>query len=120
VTTHKYHSFDHYVSEQSENIGMVSEFLNDLFLSYPNVTCKIRYNIPFYDYGSWICYINPIKKSDGVELVFLQGRDLLSIFPFLDSKDRKMVAGIEIKQITDEIIENVVMVWEEAIALQNS
>lgn len=116
----KIQTFQKFLDEQSENVRVLVEVLDGLFLSYPNVTCKMRYNIPFYDYGKWVCYMNPLKKIDGIELVFLQGLELQKVFPFLQDKKRKMAAGIEITDVGDEVLEKVVIVWEEAISLLNT
>ena len=69
--------------------------LDQLLMDFPGVTSKLRYKIPFYDKKSWICYLNPIKKS-GVELAFVRGNELSNQQGILDFKGRKQVAGIEI------------------------
>nr|WP_262914208.1 DUF1801 domain-containing protein [Portibacter lacus] len=92
--------------------------MHDLFLSYPNVGIKIRFGIPFYDYKTWICYLNPLKKEAGAELVFLKGKILQETFPFLKSKGRKMVAGIKLTTINDADLEQIITVFEEAISLE--
>lgn len=109
--------FDLFLSEQSPEISEIIMHIDELLLSYPNVTRKIRYKIPFYDYGSWICYINPYKKLLLVELVFLKGKELSEIFPFLETRDRKMVAGMFIKSINEETIQKAAMAFEEAMIL---
>ena len=111
----KFLTLSQFISEQSESVQEIVHVLDELLLSYPGVSSKIRYNIPFYDYGTWICYVNPLKKVDGVELVFLKGKELRSMFSFLEVNDRKMVAGIKITEVTEELLEKVIMVWEEAI-----
>lgn len=111
----KFYTLEQFISAQSENIQEIVHILDELFLSYPNVTTKIRYNIPFYDYGTWICYLNPIKKDKGIELVFLNGKQLSRVFPFLQGNGRKLVAGIPITEINEAVLEQVITVWEEAI-----
>lgn len=69
------------------------QVLHDLLLSYPEVTGKIRYKIPFYYRKSWICYLNPVK-NDGVELAFTRGNELSNEQGLLDSKGRKQVYGV--------------------------
>ncbi|WP_235296314.1 DUF1801 domain-containing protein [Portibacter marinus] len=115
----KVYNITQFVEGQSESVAEICSVLHDLFLSYPNVKCFIRYNIPFYDYRKWVCYINPLKKSNAVELVFLNGKVLKESFEFRKDRGRKMVAGIEIDEINDAVLQNVVMVWEEAILSNN-
>lgn len=53
----------------------------------------MRYNVPFYDYNTWICYLNPIGK-EMLELCFLEGKEMKNQFPELDMKGRKSVSGM--------------------------
>jgi len=119
VASHRFFNVGQFISEQSETVQEIVLILDELFLSYPNVGSKIRYHIPFYDYNTWVCYINPLKKGEGVELVFLKGKELSEVFPFLEVNGRKLVAGITIKEITEDILEQVIMVWEEALSTYN-
>jgi hypothetical protein len=68
-------------------------FLHQQIMSYPEVKCKLRYKIPFYDRKSWICYINPVKNSK-VELVFIRGNELDDYEGVLQARGRKMVKGL--------------------------
>lgn len=74
-------------------------YLHQLLESYPGVTSKIRYRIPFYFKKSWLCYLNPIKKGDGVELAFTRANELANESGLLDFKDRKQVAGITLSSM---------------------
>ena len=75
-----------------EQLG-VFLYLDKIFLEIEGVTRKMRYRVPFYDYGQWICYINP-KPDNKAELCFLDGKLLIKDFPLLQSKERKRVAGL--------------------------
>ncbi len=113
----RYSNFNEFIGDQSAEVAEICIFLDDLFLSYPGVQSKIRYNIPFYDYATWICYINPLRGKGAVELVFLNGKKLQQVFPFLEDKERKRVAGITIIDIHDEdIIGRSISVWEDALS----
>lgn len=70
------------------------QYLHDLLMSFPQVTTKIRYKIPFYYRKSWVCYLNPVKNN-GVELCFLKGSELSNEQAILEPTDRKMVRGIK-------------------------
>lgn len=78
---------------------------------------KLRYGIPFYDHQTWICYINPVKKPQGMELVFLRGADMEDPFGLLQTKGRKMVAGITLTEITDLPDEALAFYLDQALEL---
>jgi hypothetical protein len=89
-----------------------------MMMSLPDVTCKIRFKIPFYYRKSWICYLNPVK-GNGVEFVFLRGNELSNEQGLLEAKGRKQVSGVtfyEIKEIPQEVLQEVVM---EALILDD-
>lgn len=82
---------------------------------------KIRYKIPFYFNRSWICYLNPIRKTattlDGIELAFTRGNELSNTQDLLQSNGRKQIKGItfnKIKEIPTKAIEEII---QEAILL---
>lgn len=89
-------AIDAYFEEVDEEHKELLLFLHDYLLSFPNVTSKLRYGIPFYDQKKWFCYVNPQKKG-GVELAFLNG--IKMSHPALDSKNRKMVSSIHIRDV---------------------
>jgi hypothetical protein len=97
----------------------IMQHLHELLLSYPEVSCKIRYKIPFYDRNSWVCYLNPIKNN-GVELAFIHANELSNEQGLLDFKDRKQVAGMSLYKLDDiptlevhEILQEAFLVDEE-------
>ncbi|MEL6627574.1 MAG: hypothetical protein AAFQ83_09230 [Bacteroidota bacterium] len=67
--------------------------LGDLMGNQLELTCKLRYKVPFFYRHSWICYLNPIKPH-GIEWVFIHGKQLTNTHGLLDHKDRKQVSGI--------------------------
>lgn len=95
-------------------------FLNDLLLSVPEVTNKIRYKVPFYYRKSWICYLNPVKKTLGVELVFLRGNELSNEQGLLAANGRKQVMGITFHNTTEIPVEGILEVLQEAIWLDET
>lgn len=73
---------------------MIALVLHELILSIDDsLSSRLRYNIPFYDSSTWICYINP-RKENSVELCFLQGVSLVDESGLLQSRGRKQVAGV--------------------------
>lgn len=103
-----------YILELPDNQRQIMQRLHDLLLSFPKVTTKIRYKIPFFYQKKWLCYLNPIKKN-GVELCFLKGSELSNEQGILEATERKMVRGIKIYS-TESIDERVLReVINEAI-----
>lgn len=90
--------------------------LHALLSEYPGVHVKARYKIPFYYRYSWICYINPIEKK-GVELCFLSGTEMSNFDGALQTKNRKMVAGIAIKNPEEIIPESICAHFQEALMI---
>ncbi len=56
-----------YIYQREGNQQEIMLHLHELLTSYPEVSGKIRYKIPFYYRKSWICYLNPTKYGS-VEL----------------------------------------------------
>lgn len=108
-----------FIYEQEEPVQAIMLALHELLSSFPEITCKIRYKIPFYYRKSWICYLNPLKNK-GVELVFIHGGRLSNVQGLLDTKGRKMVAGITFTSVEDIHSEAVVEIILEAVLLETS
>ena len=70
------------------NEQKIMQYLNHLVMSFPGITGKISYRIPFYYRKSWICYLN-LTKNGGVEFAFPRGNELSNEQGLLDSKGRK-------------------------------
>lgn len=105
-----------YILELPENQRQIMQRMHDLLMSFPKMTTKIRYKIPFYYRKKWLCYLNPIK-SNGVELCFLRGSELSNEQGILLANDRKMVAGISYYSV-DEIDEKTLLeIINEAVLL---
>ena len=93
--------------------------LHGLLSTFPEVTGKIRYRIPFYFRKSWICYLNPMKNGS-VELAFPRGNELSNAQGLLVANERKQVRGITFKKTEDipeaailEILAEAMMLDEE-------
>jgi len=89
----------------SDNQRAIMQHLHELFCSFPELTGKIRYRVPFYYRKSWLCYMNP-QKGDAVELAFIRGNELLNPHGHLDFKKRTQVCGITYNHV-NEIDENI-------------
>jgi len=98
---------------------LILKKLHNLISSYPRITAKIRYKIPFYYQKSWICYLNPVKYG-GIELAFPRGNELSNSSGILDDKGRKQVRGIEYRHLIeidqaaiDEILQEALLLDEQ-------
>ena len=89
-----------YLSDLDSPQQEMIDYLHQLITSYPEVTAKIRYKIPFYYRRSWICYLNPTKDG-GVELAFTRGNELSNEQGLLDARGRKQVSGVVFYQLRD-------------------
>lgn len=80
---------------------------------------KLSYKIPFYYNKSWVCYLNPTKNGN-IEFAFPRGNELSNSNGILESKGRKQVYSIEIKDlsgINEALIKETIM---EAILLDDT
>jgi len=89
-----------FIYELENNQRDIMQYLHDLMLTFPDLTGKIRYKVPFYYRKSWMYYMNP-QKEDTVELCFLRGNELSNVQDLLDFKDRKQVGGITFASVQD-------------------
>lgn len=108
-----------YIYDREGEQQAIMLHLHELLTSYPEVRGKIRYNIPFYDRKSWICYLSPLKDGS-VELAFTRANELSNEQGALDFKGRKQVAGItyatmkDIKEaVLHEILQEALLLDEE-------
>lgn len=108
-----------YIDELEGEQKLIATALHDLIMTFPEITHKIRYKIPFYYRKSWICYINPIKK-DGIEFCFLRANELSNKSGILDFKKRKQVAGISYYNHKKINVESLMNVLNEALLLDET
>lgn len=93
----------------------ILEYLHQLLMAHPEVTCKIRYKIPFYNRKSWVCYTNP--RDGGIELAFIQGAELSNEQGLLQARGRKMVTGVVFHSLGDIPEAALLEVIQEALLL---
>lgn len=99
--------------------GQIMQYLHDLLISYPEITPKIRYKVPFYYRKSWICYLNPTKTNE-VEFAFPRGNELSNQQGLLESKGRKQVFSVtfsNLNEIPEQVINELI---QEAIMLDDT
>lgn len=93
--------------------------LHQLLISYPGITAKIAYRIPFYYRKSWICYLNPLKGG-GVELAFTRGNELMDESGMLESQGRAQVSGIRYNSPADIDPDGLNPLLQQAILLDEA
>ena len=98
------------------NQQLIIDIIDQQLLSFPEITRKMRYKIPFYDYQSWVCYLNPVKP-DKVEMCFFRGKKLSNIQGLLDDRGRKMVSGVMLEDSQNLPMESLLDIFAEAIIL---
>jgi len=96
----------------------IVSFLHQRLTQHHGLDAKIRFKIPMYFNRSWVCYLNPIKNN-GIELAFMYGKSLSNAQGLLLTKNRKMVAGIDLYDVNaiheraiDEIIQEALILDE--------
>ncbi len=92
-------SVEEFIYNQDGETREVLLYLDELLMGYGLIQ-KIRYKVPFYYQKSWVCYLNPLKKT-GVELAFIRGNELSNTQGLLEFNKRKQVAGISIVSLQD-------------------
>ena len=107
---------DDFIEKLNDGQLAIFNYLHDQFLAFPEISYKIRYKIIFYDYKSWLCYINPLKQG-GVELCFIKGQVLQIHRDLLKAKNRKMIAGITIDDLKTAPLEKIMDCFAEALML---
>jgi len=111
---------DLFILEKEGHQQAVLQFLNDLMMSNSEIIQKIRYKVPFYYRKSWICYLNPNKKTGAVEMVFIRGNELSNEQGLLAAKGRKQVRGVTFAEVKEIPVETLMEVIQEAIWLDDT
>ncbi|NNE26561.1 MAG: hypothetical protein HKN09_06940 [Saprospiraceae bacterium] len=99
-----------------QNQQLLIEIINQQLLSFPEITRKMRYKIPFYDYKSWICYLNPVKP-DKVEMCYFRGKQLSNVQGLLEDRGRKLVSGVMLEDPRNLPMEALLDIFAEAVIL---
>jgi hypothetical protein len=110
---------EEFILQYESNQKHILNYFHNLFSSFPEVTSKIRFKVPFYYRKTWICYLNPIKNN-GIELCFVRGNELSNSQGLLNSNGRKQVYGISffsVKEIPEDTIHEII---QEAFILDET
>lgn len=108
-----------YIDEAEEPARSIMIYFHEVFINELGLRPKIRYNIPFYDSKTWICYLNP-RKDNSVELAFIRGNELSNMQGLLKPNGRKQIMGVNYTSLKDIHYESLMEVLLEAIELDAS
>lgn len=103
--------------EDSQKFLMME--LHEIILSHTGVTAHLKWNIPVYETSKYICYLNPMKNKPGIELCFTKGFELDDSSGLLEARNRKMVKGVIIQEISDRLLLDINRLITNAIKLVN-
>ena len=95
---------DTYFLNQKEPYQSIMLYVRQVILkTIPNITERYSYKIPFYNLDKKpMIYLNVLKRTNFVDVAFVQGINLEKDFPELKNyNNRKQVRSIQIKQIED-------------------
>jgi len=111
-------SIENYILDLEGQQKAIINALHHHLLETTDLRGKISYGIPMYRRRSWVCYLNPIKK-DGVEMAFTRGFRLSNEQGILDRKGRKLVAGIDLFDVSELPMEAINQIIQEALLLDD-
>ena len=93
-------------------------FLYELLMDQPGMSCKIAYRVPFFKLKQRICYLNP-RKDGSVEIAFPRGHQLSNEQGILETSGRKYIKGIVIAGMDEIPLDKLHEVIQEAILLDD-
>ena len=105
-----------FIYSQPEKVQKLMEFFHQMLCEEFGLTSKLSFGNPAYYRKSWICYFKPIKDS-AFELAFFRGNELSNEQGILEAKGRKQLRSIIIKELDEELIAALKVVFFEAIDL---
>lgn len=82
--------------------GMMLYLRSMILNAADHITERIRYQTPFFDGRSWLCYFN-VPQNGSVELGFPRGNELSNEQGLLEAKGRAQVRTIAFGSLTDII-----------------
>lgn len=111
-------SIENYILDLEGQQKAIVNVLHSYLLNATDLRGNISYGIPMYRRKSWVCYLNPIKKN-GVEMAFTRGFRLSNEQGILNRKGRKLVAGIDLYDVSLIPMEAINQIVQEALLLDD-
>lgn len=91
---------DDYIDALPEKPKMICEKIRNLLFSLvPEIEERFSFKLPFYHYFGMFLYMANTKE--GISVSFCRGKDLIEMFPQLETKNRAMVASVVITSPND-------------------
>ena len=109
-------SVEEYIFDYEGPEKEVLIFFHETMMSFPGITSKLRYKIPFYYQKTWVCYLNPVKPNK-IALCFLRGYELSNEQGLLESKGRKQILSIEFSSVDEIPKKEIFEILNEALYL---
>lgn len=81
---------------------------------------KIAYRIPFYYGKKWICYLNPQKDGQSLELCFPRAHQFKDPTGLLQARGRKQIKGLLLKASEDIPLDAIQEILDQAQNLDQS
>jgi hypothetical protein len=106
-----------YIERREGQQREIMQYLHDLLSTFPEITGRLNYGLPFYYRKRWVCYLNPTKDGQ-VELGFPRGWELSNEQGLLETKGRKQVRSVTFAKVEDIPAEALLEVIQEAILLE--
>ena len=115
---------DNYIFEQEEPYQSIMLYIRGVICkTLPEVEEKFRYKIPFFNIGKKpMLYLNILKRTNYVDIAFVQGVLLEEKYPQLKNhKNRKQVRSLQVKSLEDfDELMFVQLIKDAAIKIENS
>ena len=94
------------------------QFLYNLLMDQPGMSCRISYKVPLFIRKQSICYMNP-KKNGSMEIAFTRGHQLSNDQRILETGNRKYIKGITLRSMNNIPLEALHEIIQEAILLDD-
>ena len=107
--------FAHWDEAKQEVLFTFANVIEELC---PEATMKLRWNTVFYDYHGWMAYLS--NKGAGVELVFVQSKQMEETMHLLNFANRKLMAGYYAASPKDIHIESIKLCVQEAMRINEA
>ena len=108
---------ENYIFELENPQREIMTLFHDLFVNQYELTANIKWKVPTYFGNTWVFYMNPDKKSNGVHLCFMRGNELSEKHRIIKSEGRKMVKSILITSVEEIPYEELTACFDEAVKL---
>ena len=114
---------DNYTEQQPPDHQRILRWLRQMILtSDPDIREKISWKVPFYTYhGTHLCYLSVVRSEPvAVDLAFVNGHELPDEAGLLESRGRKTIKSLVIRNVGDPDEDVVRTFIQEALLLNHN